>query len=64
MVTPLKGNCLTLSDIQALTDAITGDYLQRGFITSRAFLTEQDLSAGILSVAVTEGTQEAITLEG
>ncbi|WP_423241621.1 POTRA domain-containing protein [Morganella morganii] len=47
-----------------MTDAITGDYLQRGFITSRAFLTEQDLSAGILSVAVTEGTQEAITLEG
>ncbi len=64
LVTSREGNCLTLSDIQALTDAITGDYLHRGFITSRAFLTEQDLSGGILSVAVTEGTLEDITLEG
>lgn len=59
-----EGKCLTLEAIRALTDAITNNYLQRGFITSRAFLTEQDLSGGMLSIVVVEGTLESITLEG
>ncbi|MDV0916573.1 POTRA domain-containing protein, partial [Enterobacter asburiae] len=35
-----------------------------GYITSRAFLTEQDLSGGQLNIVVLEGRLEAIRLEG
>ncbi|HDX3908406.1 TPA: ShlB/FhaC/HecB family hemolysin secretion/activation protein, partial [Enterobacter asburiae] len=39
-------------------------YISRGYITSRAFLTEQDLSGGQLNIVVLEGRLEAIRLEG
>ena len=38
--------------------------MQRGYITSRAFLTEQDLSAGELTIPVLEGKLDEIHLEG
>ncbi|QGN38248.1 ShlB/FhaC/HecB family hemolysin secretion/activation protein [Klebsiella oxytoca] len=60
---PMEG-CMTLQQIELRVRDITQDYLSRGFITSRAWLPEQDISAGNLIIAVTEGKVETITLDG
>lgn len=57
-------SCMTLPDIRERVRDVTQDYLSRGFITSRAWLPEQDISGGTLVIAVTEGKVEAVTLEG
>ncbi|MGL4277523.1 MAG: POTRA domain-containing protein, partial [Morganella morganii] len=60
---PAQG-CMTLPAIRERVRDVTQDYLSRGFITSRAWLPEQDISGGTLVIAVTEGKVEAVTLEG
>ncbi|AEG96729.1 TPA: ShlB/FhaC/HecB family hemolysin secretion/activation protein [Klebsiella aerogenes] len=59
-----QGQCLDMSRIQQLTDAVSDWYISRGYITSRAFLVEQDLRHGALHLAVLEGRLQKITLEG
>nr|WP_321255395.1 ShlB/FhaC/HecB family hemolysin secretion/activation protein [uncultured Pseudodesulfovibrio sp.] len=56
------GRCLTLADINELLKAITNEYVARGYVTSRAYLPEQDISSGILELKVIEGRIEDITL--
>lgn len=55
--------CLNLGQIQTLVQQISDWYISRGYITSRAFLTEQDLSRGELRLLVLEGKLEKILLE-
>lgn len=55
--------CLNLGQIQTLVQKISDWYISRGYITSRAFLTEQDLSRGELRLLVLEGKLEKILLE-
>ncbi|MEL5515611.1 ShlB/FhaC/HecB family hemolysin secretion/activation protein [Serratia bockelmannii] len=59
-----QGHCLTLSRLSTLVRETTNAYLQRGYITSQAWLPEQDIVGGELTVAVSEGRIEAITLDG
>jgi len=61
-VIPQEG-CMTLQDIQLRVRDITQEYLSRGFITSQAWLPEQDISGGELIIVVTEGKVESISLE-
>lgn len=61
---PYTSKCLNLTEINALVHAISDWYMQRGYITSRAYLTEQDLSQGELSIAILEGKLDTIRLEG
>ncbi|MBS0906626.1 ShlB/FhaC/HecB family hemolysin secretion/activation protein [Pantoea dispersa] len=56
--------CLNLTEINSLVHAISDWYMQRGYITSRAFLTEQDLSTGELVIPVLEGKLDKIRLDG
>ncbi|UXO70384.1 ShlB/FhaC/HecB family hemolysin secretion/activation protein [Pantoea dispersa] len=56
--------CLNLTEINSLVHAISDWYMQRGYITSRAFLTEQDLSTGELVIPVLEGKLDEIRLDG
>lgn len=44
LVAPWVNQCLNITGLTAVTDAVTDGYISRGYITSRAFLTEQDLS--------------------
>ncbi|MFL1817507.1 ShlB/FhaC/HecB family hemolysin secretion/activation protein [Pantoea agglomerans] len=64
LVAPYINQCLTLDRINQLVRAISEWYVQRGYITSRAFLTEQNLSHGTLNITVLEGKLEAIHLQG
>lgn len=60
---PYQQRCLDLGQIQTLVQQISDWYIERGYITSRAFLTEQDLSQGELKLLVLEGQLEKITLD-
>lgn len=57
-----SGRCLTLGDINSLLKLITNAYIDRGFVTSRAYLPEQDASNGVLKIQVIEGKIEDIRL--
>lgn len=55
--------CLNLAQINTLVQQVSDWYIERGYITSRAFLTEQDLSHGELKLLVLEGQLEKILLD-
>lgn len=64
LLAPWLNQCLDVTRINKLTDAVSSWYISRGYITSRAFLTEQDLTSGVLHLAVLEGKLQQIRLEG
>lgn len=53
-----------MSAINRLVRETTNAYLQRGYVTSQAYLQEQDISAGMLTISASEGRIESITLDG
>ncbi len=57
------GRCLATADLNAVLRAITGAYVARGLITSRAYLPPQDTAGGKLTIVVVEGTVERIEVE-
>jgi len=54
------GKCLTLEQINALLAEISNWYLDRGYVTTRAYLPPQDLTTGTLQIVVVEGRAEDI----
>lgn len=61
---PWLNQCLDMARLTQVTNAVSDWYISRGYITSRAFLTEQDLSSGVLTLTVLEGRLQQIRLEG
>ena len=57
------GRCLAVGDLEAVLAAITKSYIERGYITTRAYLPAQDLRSGVLEVTVVEGTIERFDLQ-
>jgi hemolysin activation/secretion protein len=51
-----SGRCLGVSDLEAALALVTRSYIERGFITTRAYLPAQDLRTGTLEITVIEGT--------
>ncbi len=64
LIQPYLNQCIGVAEISQLVESISNWYISRGYITSRAFLTEQDLSSGKLHIVVLEGKLEEIRLEG
>ena len=60
LLKPFSGKCLGVSQLNTLLKAITDHYLDRGLVTSRAYLPQQDLSNGHLQVLVVEGRLEGL----
>jgi len=58
LLAPYRGKCLGVAQLNALLKAITDQYLARGFVTTRAYLPQQDLSGGNLKIIVVEGRLE------
>lgn len=58
-----SGQCLGAPEIEQLLGEITKFYVDRGYVTTRAYLPGQDLSQGILKLLVVEGTIEKLTLD-
>ncbi len=59
---PYENRCLTLADVTNLLRDITNAYIERGYITSRAFADPAQDEKGVLRVMVVEGTVEKIIL--
>jgi hemolysin activation/secretion protein len=55
--------CLTANDIQLLMTEVTALYFLDGYITSRVYLAEQDLSGGVLILLLVEGILDEIKIE-
>lgn len=52
---PFVGKCITAELASAVLASATDFHLKRGFITTRAYLPNQDLSRGVLEVYIAEG---------
>lgn len=61
LIKPYKNQCLGVSRLNELLKRITDTYIDKGLLTSRAYLPQQDLSNGHLQVLVAEGKLEALT---
>jgi hemolysin activation/secretion protein len=60
----VEGKSVTLKDLRIVANAITQLYLDRGYITSRAFLAEQEIKDGIVQIQIIEGTVEKVEIAG
>ena len=60
LLKPYIGQCLGVAQLNQLLKVITDDYIDRGRVTSRAYLPQQDLSSGHLQVLVVEGKLEGV----
>lgn len=60
LIEPFVERCLTASDLNRLLSEITRAYLQRGYVTTRAYLPPQDLQDGVLQIQVIEGRLDSI----
>ena len=63
IVQDFSGRCLGVTEIEQILAEITRDYIARGYVTTRAYLPQQDLSKGTLEITVLEGVVEKIMLE-
>ncbi|MEG4999137.1 ShlB/FhaC/HecB family hemolysin secretion/activation protein [Microcoleus sp. B4-D4] len=64
LIKPFEGRSATLEQIQQIADKITEIYLSRGYITSRAVLPAQTITAGVVKIQVIEGKLARIEVEG
>ncbi|PYC29285.1 ShlB family hemolysin secretion/activation protein [Aquipseudomonas alcaligenes] len=60
LLKPFVNRCLGTGQLNELLKAVTQRYVDRGYVTSRAYLPQQDLSDGELDVLVIEGRLEGL----
>lgn len=60
ITTQYIGRCLTLNDVNNLVRDVTNRYIDKGYVTTRAAIPQQDLSSGNLVILVVEGEVEGI----
>ena len=57
---PLLGHCIDSDLIRTILSEISNDLIARGYVTSRPYLLEQDISDGQIEIQILVGTIEAI----
>ena len=60
----VEGRVVSLEELLRVADAISQLYLDRGYITSRAVLTNQEIRNGLVEIQVIEGSLEKIEVQG
>lgn len=60
LLAPYEGQCLGVGQLNALLKVVTDHYLNRGYITTRAYLPQQDLAGGTLQIIVVEGRLDGL----
>ncbi len=58
LLKPFLGECLGVAQLNDVLKAVTDHYIDKGWVTTRAYLPQQDLSKGHLEVLVVEGKME------
>ncbi len=56
------GKCMTIVDILTVVKTVTNVYVGEGYVTTRVFTPEQDLSKGTLRFKVIEGRTQSVNL--
>jgi hemolysin activation/secretion protein len=64
LTSPFINKCIGLYDIKELLRVITNFYIDKGYVTTRAYIPQQDLSSGTLKLLIIEGITESIKLNG
>ncbi len=64
LIKPFEGRSATLEQLKQIADKITEIYLNRGYITTRAVLPPQTITAGVVQIQVLEGKLARIDVEG
>ena len=64
IIKPYRGKQLNFDQLRNITEAITEFYVSRGYITSGAYLPEQEIIDGTIDVRVVEGQLEDLKIEG
>lgn len=60
LISPFLGQCIGVAQLNEILKVITDSYLEKGLVTTRAYLPQQDLSSGVLEVLVVEGKLESL----
>ena len=63
LIKPYINECNGLKNLSIIRDKISNEYINRGYVTSRAFIKLQDLSDGVVDINVIEGKIEKIIVE-
>jgi hemolysin activation/secretion protein len=61
---PFAGREITFTELLQARSAVTQLYVDRGYVTSGAFIPPQTLEGGVVTIQVLEGTLEAINVTG
>jgi hemolysin activation/secretion protein len=64
IITPHQNKELTLRQISAVGEAITGEYRKKGYIIAYAYIPAQDIKDGIVGIKVIEGKTGDILVSG
>ncbi|MEF1282702.1 ShlB/FhaC/HecB family hemolysin secretion/activation protein [Vibrio sp. M250220] len=54
-ISDFQAGCIGLNTINDYLRNISNHYIEAGYVTSRAFMTPQDLSSGVLLIVIVEG---------
>ena len=60
IVAAAVGRCIEPALLRELLSLLSNAYLERGYVTTRPYLPEQDIADGVVEVGVVVGTIEAI----
>jgi hemolysin activation/secretion protein len=64
LTAPYVKDCASLADIDQLLSAINKAYVDKGLVTSRAYVPQQDMASGALKLVVVEGKVEGFKVDG
>lgn len=64
LIQPLQGKTLTLAELNNAAQDITQLYLTKGYLTSRAVISPQTITDGLVKIKIIEGSLESIDIEG
>lgn len=62
-VSSARGQCLNVARLHALVQSLSNNLIERGYVTSRVYLPEQNLKSGMLQIAVVPGRLGSIRLK-
>ncbi len=63
LVEPFLNKCIGLVEIRELMRVITNFYIDKGYVTTRVYVPQQDMSTGTLKLLVLEGITGKIELD-
>ncbi|ABI62562.1 Hemolysin activator protein precursor [Granulibacter bethesdensis CGDNIH1] len=64
LAAPFTQKCLSLVELDKLINAFNKAYIDSGFVTSRAYLPQQDLSSGTVRIVAVEGQVNSFIFKG